>query len=75
MNIEEKVIEIINQIRPFLISDGGNVELVKVEDNIVYVRLLGACHGCPMATVTLKNLIETTIIEKIPEIKEIIQIN
>lgn len=75
MNIKEKVIETINQIRPFLISDGGNVELVKIEDNVVYVRLLGACHGCPMATVTLKNLIETTIIEKVPEIKEVIQIN
>lgn len=72
---KEKISEVIEQIRPFLISDGGNIELIKVEDNIVYIKLLGACSGCPMSKITLKNLVEKAIIEEVPEIKEVIEIN
>ena len=71
-NNEEKIIKLINELRPFLLSDGGNVEFVKLEDNIVYIKLLGACSGCPMVNVTLKEVIETAIKNEVPEIKEVI---
>lgn len=67
----EKVKEIIDDIRPILMNDGGNIELVKIEDNIVYVRLQGACMHCPMQEITLKDGIEKLIISKVPEIKEV----
>lgn len=70
-NIEEKVIEIIDKIRPFLISDGGNIEFIKLEDNVVYVKMTGHCAGCPMLNITLKENIETAIISEIPQIKEV----
>jgi len=69
--MEEKVLEVINDLRPFLMNDGGNIEFVKIEDNIVYVTFEGACKGCPMREITLKEGIEKTIIEKVPEIKEV----
>lgn len=69
--MKEKVIEAIDDLRPFLMNDGGNIEFVKIEDNIVYVRLQGACMGCPMREVTLKDGIEKTILEKVPEVKEV----
>ncbi len=62
---------IIDKVRPFLISDGGNLEFVKYEDNIVYVKLTGACQDCPMLDVTLKDGIEELIINEIPEVKEV----
>lgn len=70
-NIEVRIKEIIEKVRPFLVSDGGNLEFVKYEDNILYVRLLGACQDCPMLDVTLKDGIEELIINEIPEIKEV----
>lgn len=69
--MKEKVIEAIDDLRPFLMNDGGNIEFVKIEDDIVYVRLQGACMGCPMREVTLKDGIEKTILEKVPEVKEV----
>ena len=68
---EKKIIEIINSIRPYLIGDGGDLEFVKFEDGIVYVRLLGACDGCPLLDVTLKDGIEELIISEIDEVKEV----
>ncbi|MDD2518474.1 MAG: NifU family protein [Bacilli bacterium] len=73
-NNEEKIINIINELRPFLISDGGNIEFVKLEDNIVYIKLLGACSNCHMVNITLKEVIETAIINEIPEITEVINV-
>ena len=67
--------EIIDKIRPFLISDGGNIEFIKYEDNIVYVSLLGACAGCAMIDITLKDGIEEFIINEIPEVKEVVNID
>ncbi len=68
--MKQRVQEIINQIRPQLQADGGDVELVEVtEDNVVKVRLQGACSGCPMAQMPLKNGIERILKMKIPEIK------
>lgn len=70
-NIELKIIAIIDKIRPFIISDGGNIEFVKYEDNIVYIDLTGACKDCSLIDVTLKDGIEEIIINDIPEVKEV----
>lgn len=59
----EKIKNVIEKIRPFLISDGGNLEFVKYENNIVYVKLLGACAECGMLDITLKDGIEQLIIK------------
>ena len=68
MTVREKVQEAIEKIRPMLQRDGGDVELVDVQDGIVTVRLKGACHGCPMAQMTLKNGIEKLLKREVPEI-------
>ena len=70
-NIELKIIAIIDKIRPFIIGDGGNIEFIKYEDNIVYIDLTGACKDCSMIDVTLKDGIEEIIINDIPEVKEV----
>ena len=70
-DIELRIKAIIDKVRPFLISDGGNLEFVKYEDNIVYVKLTGACQDCPMLDVTLKDGVEELIINEIPEVKEV----
>ena len=70
-NIELRIKAIIDKVRPFLISDGGNLEFIKYEDNIVYVKLTGACQDCPMLDVTLKDGIEELIINEIPEVREV----
>ena len=66
--MKEKVEKVLDQIRPMLIRDGGNVELVSVDAGIVKVRLQGACAGCPMSQMTLKNGIEKVLKDKIPEV-------
>lgn len=71
---EQKIIEIINRLRPFLMNDGGNIEYVKYEENIVYIRLMGACASCHMLDYTLKQGIEEAIKEEVPEVKEVINI-
>ncbi len=72
---KEKLNSILDKIRPSIQSDGGDVELVNVrEDNVVEVRLTGACKGCPMATLTLKAGIERIIKEEIPEVKEVVSV-
>ena len=70
----ERVEEALDKIRPALMRDGGNVELVDVDDGTVKVRLTGACGGCPMATMTLKMGIERILKQEIPELKEIIAV-
>ncbi|MFC1966478.1 NifU family protein [Chloroflexota bacterium] len=72
--MKEKVEEALNKIRPMLVADGGNVELVDVNDGTVQVRLTGACGGCPMAAMTLKMGIEKLLKEEIPEVKEVIAV-
>ena len=72
--MQEKVEEVLNKIRPKLMMDGGNVELVEVNDGTVKVRLTGACGSCPMATMTLKMGIERILQQEIPEIKEVIAV-
>ena len=70
-NIEEKIKSTIEKMRPFLINDGGGLEYIKYEDNIVYIKLKGACQGCPMMDITIKEGIEQLLVNEIPEIKEV----
>jgi Fe-S cluster biogenesis protein NfuA len=72
----EKVKEAIEDVRPYLTADGGDVEIVEITDkNIVKVKLLGTCSHCPMATLTLRAGIERALMLKIPEIKRVEAIN
>lgn len=68
---KERVEEVLNKVRIGLKSEGGDIELVDVKDDIVYVRLKGACGTCPMSTLTLKNWVEATMKREIPEIKAV----
>ena len=70
--MKEKVQEAINKIRPMLQADGGDVELIDVgDDGVVTVRLKGACAGCPMSQMTLKNGIERFLKKEIPQVKSV----
>lgn len=72
----EKVEEVLEQIRPYLRFDGGDVELIDVgEDGTVYVRLMGACSSCHMSLWTLKGGVETRLKQAIPEVKEVVAVN
>jgi Fe-S cluster biogenesis protein NfuA len=72
--MREKIEKALDKVRPSLMADGGNVELVDVEDGIVKVKLTGACGGCPMSQMTLKMGIERVLKQEIPEIKEVVAI-
>lgn len=67
----EKVQAVLNKIRPMLQKDGGDVELICIDNKIVKVKLQGACAGCPMSQMTLKNGIEKILKEQIPEIEAV----
>ncbi|HDI61317.1 MAG TPA: NifU family protein [Desulfobacteraceae bacterium] len=69
--MKEKVQAVLDKIRPALQADGGDVELVDVVDGVVKVRLQGACKGCPMSQMTLRNVIERVIKKDIPEVKAV----
>jgi len=70
----EQVEDVLNKLRPFLLRDGGDVELVDVEEGIVKLRLLGACGTCPSSTITLKAGIERALLEEVPGFVEIEQV-
>ncbi|MBN2654097.1 MAG: NifU family protein [Nitrospirae bacterium] len=73
--MKEEVTAIINQIRPMLNADGGDVELIDItDDGTVKVKLLGACGHCPMSTMTLKMGIEKTLKERVPGVKEVVAV-
>jgi len=72
--VKEKVEAALAKIRPALQADGGDVELVGVDDGVVKVILKGACAGCPMSTITLKQGIERILKEEIPEVKEVVAV-
>jgi Fe-S cluster biogenesis protein NfuA len=67
-NIEEKIIEVLERIKPYLENDGGNLEYIKFEEGIVYIKLLGACAGCSMIDITLKDGIEAMLMDEVPEV-------
>lgn len=74
MNQEEKinaVLKAIEKVRPYLMNDGGDVEFVKLEDDIVYVRVHGACVGCSALDLTLKEGVEALILDEVEGIKEV----
>lgn len=70
----DQVLEVLDKLRPFLQRDGGDVELIDVEDGIVKVRLMGACGSCPSSTITLKAGIERAIVEEVEGIHEVMQV-
>jgi len=72
---EKKIQEIIDKLRPFLINDGGNIEFIKYENDIVYIRMMGACANCQMLDLTLRDGIAATIMNEIPDVKDVININ
>ncbi len=73
--MEEKVIAVLEKIRPQLLADGGDVELVSVgQDGVVKVKLTGACGCCPMSQMTLKSGIERLIKKEVPEVKEVVSV-
>jgi len=72
--MREKVETALARIRPALQADGGDVELIDVTDGVVKVRLKGACSGCPMSTMTLKQGIERVLKAELPEIKEVVAV-
>lgn len=74
MDFKEKVIKALELIRPALQSDGGDVELVRIEDKKVYVRLQGACQGCPSSGVTLRRGIMTALKKEAPEVEELLEV-
>ena len=73
--ITKRIIEEIEKLKPFLQNDGGNIEFVKYEDGNVYVRLTGACAGCSLIDVTLKEGIEEILVNEIPEVKSVIKVD
>ena len=73
-SLNKKVQEALNEIRPFLESDGGNIELVSIIDDVVKVKLLGNCVSCSVNQMTLKNGVEMTVKKHAPEIQKVISI-
>jgi Fe-S cluster biogenesis protein NfuA len=72
--VEERVNEAIDKVRPGIAMDGGEVWLIKVEDGVAYVQMLGACGGCPASTMTLKGAIEAIVVAEVPEVREVVQV-
>lgn len=72
--MREQVQAALEQVRPALVADGGDVQLVDVKDGVVTVRLTGACAGCPMASMTLKSGIERVLKDQVPDVKEVVAV-
>lgn len=74
MDVQEKIINIINMLKPFLVTEGGDIEFVKYEDGIVYIKMLGACAECMYVDDTISSSIESTIMEEVPEVKGVVNL-
>ena len=74
MDAQEKIINIINMLKPFLATEGGDIEFVKYEDGIVYIKMLGACAECMYVDDTISSSIESTIMEEVPEVKGVVNL-
>lgn len=72
--MREKVEEALENIRPALQADGGDIELISVEDGVVKVRLMGACGGCPMSSMTMSQGVEQAVKKAVPQIKKVIAV-
>ncbi len=75
MNAIEKIKDLLDDIRPFLNMEGGDIELIKYEDNYVYIKLTGACANCGYQDVTIKENIESYLKEELPEIKGVVNVS
>ena len=74
--LEQKVLNVLDQVRPYLQQDGGDLKFVGINDDMsVEVELTGACGSCPFSTMTLKNGVEATLKKVLPEIKEVVAVN
>lgn len=73
-SIEERVKAVIEEIRPMLQNDGGDIQFLEIEGTVVKVRLRGACSGCPHAAITMKQGVEARICEMVPEITEVVNV-
>ena len=73
--IETKIISVIDRIRPFLLSEGGDIKFLEYKDGTVYVKLIGACSNCIYMDSTLKDGIEIALINEIPEVIEVVNID
>ncbi len=73
-DMKSRVTSALDEVRPALQMDGGDVELVGIEDGVVKVRLLGACGGCPMATMTLVGFVEERLRARVPEIRQVVSV-
>ncbi len=75
ISIKERVIKALDRVRPYLQSDGGDIELLEITDNMdVKVKLTGACHGCPYSMMTLKAGVEQAVLREVPEIRKVISV-
>lgn len=75
-DLTRKVLNVLDQVRPYLQQDGGDISFIELtNDNVVNVELTGACGSCPYSTMTLKNGVEATLKKVLPEIKEVVAIN
>jgi len=72
--LEQQVRETLEELRPALQMDGGDVEYVGLQDGVVQVRLLGACGGCPMATMTLVGFVQERLKQRVPEIHSVVSV-
>jgi len=70
--IEVKIIEVLDKIRPYLQNDGGDVQFKRFENGVVYVSLVGACSNCPMAAMTLQDGVESALVSEIPEVIKVV---
>lgn len=71
----KKIIDVIDTLRPFIINDGGNIEFIKYENNIVYIQMMGACADCAMLDLTLKEGIEMAIKDEVPEVEKVVNVS
>ena len=75
-NIKERVLKALESIRPYLQSDGGDIQLVEIADDyVVKVKLQGACYGCPFSMQTLKAGVEQALMKEVPEIKSVVSVD
>ncbi len=75
MEIEKKINAVLDKIRPYIRNDGGDCEFVKYENGVVYVRLMGACSDCPLADQTLEEGIEVALVNEIPEVVKVVNMD
>ena len=72
MNTEKKIKEVLERIRPYLNSDGGDIEFIEFKDGIAYVNLIGACAGCSYADFTIRDTVEEILVSEVPEVVKVI---